>query len=173
MQQQAATRRSEHTFSRPHTHSCRPSHRVRLQHNIGQFASRVIFRVAQQIHHLLPLLPVLHQSATWLTAYLLHALLVVQPYGVTRPISTASLFEIDARGMALGSFAAQNRYLKRVCRLPLDQAAYHDFSDSRLRLVEVFVPYAARSPPVSYGTDIPLIPRFCTTEISQHSCLSR
>lgn len=58
---------------------------------------------------------------------------MVQPYGVTQPISTVSLFEIHARRMALGSFAAQNRYLKRESRLPLDQAAYHDFTKSRLR----------------------------------------
>lgn len=54
-------------------HSCRPSHRVRLQHNIGQFASRVISRVAQQIHHFFPLMPVLHQSATWLSGLPTHS----------------------------------------------------------------------------------------------------
>ena len=75
VQRQAATRRSEHSFSRPHTHSCSPSHRVRLQHNIGQLASRVISRVTQQIHHLSPLLPVLHQSATWLSEGPGHSLL--------------------------------------------------------------------------------------------------
>lgn len=80
-------------------------------------------------------------------------------------------FEFDACGMALGSFAAQNSYLKRDSRLPLDQAAYHDFTDSCLCLVNVFVPYAAHSPPVSYATEIPFIPLFCITETSQHSCL--
>ena len=96
---------------------------------------------------------------------------MVQPYGATWPISTTPLSEIDARGMALGSFAVQNMYLKRDCRLPLDQTAYHDFTRSRIRLVEVFVPYAALSPPVSYRTGIPFIPLFCTTKIGQHSCL--
>lgn len=47
------------------------------------------------------------------------------------PTSTAHLFEIDAREMALGIFAAQNNRLKRDTRLPSDQGAGHDFTPSR------------------------------------------
>lgn len=129
---EAATRRSEHTFSRPHTHSCRPSHRVRLQHNIGHFFPAASCPDVAQTDTSLPLMPFMHQSTTGSRPHRqLRDCLSHSPTVPPNPPSTAHLFEIDAREMALGIFAAQNNRLKRDTRLPSDQVAGRDFTPSR------------------------------------------
>jgi len=50
--------------------------------------------------------------------------------------------------MALGSFGAQNSDLKRDARLALDQPAEHDFTAHTFAGLEVFIRFAAHSPPV-------------------------
>jgi hypothetical protein len=69
---------------------------------------------------------------------------VAQPYSATEPISTVSLFEIDACSVALGIFAAQNNRLKRNAGLALDQAADQDSSSSHLCQFRL----ATHTPPV-------------------------
>jgi hypothetical protein len=114
-------------------------------------------------------MPVLHQSATWLSGGPDHS--VGSPCGtalwcdlthqLTPSVPLVCLRSTPVEWL-LGSFAAQNSHLKRDTRLALDQPAEHDFTKPRLRRFGSVHPVRSAFT-ASFVWNLPLIPSICTT----------
>jgi hypothetical protein len=137
--QEAATRRPERKFSRPHTHSCRPSHRVRLQHNIGHFPAASCPEAHNghilhyfQCHSYSKVLPGLGPANGSETSC--STALRCNP---TRSVPRLCLRSTPMRWHSVSSLHRKN-HPKRDARPPIDQAAKHDFTPPRADRFDMF-----------------------------------